>query len=164
MSIQSDVKLVTLEEMRFISVHGFGEHPEDIAIEKMRTWVNAHNLTEHVEEYRFFGFNNPGPLAGSPNYGYEQWMTLAEDYIAEEEDKVKKIKGGLFAMLGFRNATPEMFGPVWEALVEWRQDSGYEYDDSRQWLEECLTPKVLLNIEKGTFNFDCYMPIKKINE
>ena len=161
MSLKTKVQLETLPEMRVVSFHGFGINPEELSGQKLRAWIDAHQLTDHVESLRIFGFNNPDPAEGSPNYGYEHWMTLPEGFQPQKDETLKTLEGGLYAMLGFENATPEMFGPTWKALGEWRLASSYIYDDSRQWLEECLTPKALLNIEEGLFSFNCYMPIKE---
>lgn len=149
-----------LKCMQVVSTHGFGRAPEGIAIHNLRKWIEDHGLSGEVDKQRFFGFNNPDPSPGSPNYGYEQWMTLPEAYVVQAGDTIKTLAGGLYAVMGFINSTPESFGAVWQALASWRIDNGYQYDGSRQWLEECRTPQHMLNGAENNLSFDCYMPIK----
>ena len=161
MSIIKEIKLVTLEEMRVISFHGFGKGPEGIAWQNLRDWITQNGHEDLIETQRFFGFNNPNPSPGSENYGYEQWMTLPADYEPKEGETIKTLSGGLYAVGGFREANPEAFGPAWEAVNNWRVDSEYVYDENRQWLEELLTKDSVL-IEKPSVDFDCFMPVVKV--
>jgi hypothetical protein len=71
-----DVRIVHLETMRVASAVGFGANPEEQAWNKILAFAKAKGLPEKPEETRFFGFNNPDPSPGNPNYGYEQWMTV----------------------------------------------------------------------------------------
>lgn len=159
--IIKEIKLVTLEDMRVISFHGYGNGPEDIAWGNLRDWITKNGHEEMVETQRFFGFNNPNPSHGSENYGYEQWMTLPVEYEPKEGETIKTLKGGLYAVGGFRDSTPESFGGAWQTLNDWRVDSEYVYDESRQWMEELLTKESVLN-ENPTLDFDCFMPVLKV--
>jgi AraC family transcriptional regulator len=78
-----EVRIVDMEPMRVASAHGFGEHPEDLAWQRMLAFAQAQGLD--TESVRFFGFNNPNPSPGSPNYGYEQWMTVGPEVEAGGE-------------------------------------------------------------------------------
>ncbi|NIW49114.1 MAG: MerR family transcriptional regulator, partial [Gammaproteobacteria bacterium] len=64
------VRIVKLEPMTIASTYGFGEQPEIEAWEKLLSWAREIGLS--LKDHRFFGFNNPNPSPGSPNYGYEQ--------------------------------------------------------------------------------------------
>ena len=68
---QLDVRVEKLPPMRVASLWGFGPQPEDIAWQKLRAWAGPRGLLDKPEEHPIFGFNNPNPSAGSPNYGYE---------------------------------------------------------------------------------------------
>ena len=160
MKIITEIQVVELEAMRVISFHGYGKSPEGIAWEKLREWVTTNGHEGMVESQRFFGFNNPNPSPGSENYGYEQWMTLPKDYEPQEDETVKFLAGGLYAIGGFRESTPESFGPAWQAINDWRVDSDYVYDESRQWLEELRTKESVL-ADMPLVDFDCFMPIVK---
>ncbi|NNK92581.1 MAG: MerR family transcriptional regulator, partial [Acidimicrobiia bacterium] len=70
---EGDVRIVELEAMRVAAALGFGPEPESEAWGKLMTWARATNHLDGTQ--RYFGFNNPNPMPGSPNYGYEQWMT-----------------------------------------------------------------------------------------
>lgn len=161
MKIINDIKLVTMEEMRVISFHGYGKGPEEIAWQNLRTWITENGHEELVETQRFFGFNNPNPSPGSENYGYEQWMTLPAAYEKKEGETIKSIPGGLYAVGGFRSSSPEAFGPTWQVLNNWRVDSEYIYDEGRQWMEELLTKESVL-VQKTVVDFDCFMPVMKV--
>ncbi len=79
-----DVQIVRLEPMRVASAYGFGTSPEEIAHEKMQTFLKAKNLLDgYGTKYRHFGFNNPNPSPGSPNYGYEIWTEIGSDVQPE---------------------------------------------------------------------------------
>lgn len=160
MTIVSDIKLVTLEETRVISFHGYGTGPEDIAWQKLRNWIVENDAKTMAAAQRFFGFNNPNPAPGSDQYGYEQWMTLPADYQPREGEVIKTLAGGLYAVGGFRASTPESFGPAWQRLMDWRIDSDYAYDESRPWLEELLTKESVFAAFDAV-DFDCYMPVIK---
>ena len=130
-----DVKIVRLPQIRVASALGFGASPEEIAWEKLLSWAREKGLLEKGD-VRFFGFNNPNPSPGSPNYGYEQWMTVGSDAKPSGEIEIKDFDGGLYAVT--RCKLPQI-GETWQALVKWCESSPYEHAH-HQWLEEGLSP------------------------
>jgi DNA gyrase inhibitor GyrI len=151
-----DVRIVELELMRVASYLGFGESPEVLAWEKLFAWARPEGLLEDPETYRLFGFNNPDPSPGSPNYGYEVWMTIAPDVAPGGEGRVVDFEGGKYAVT--RCEVPEgnfdVIGQTWKKLVAWREDSPYRCG-THQWLEESL-PETPPGME---FVLDLYLPI-----
>ena len=91
-----DVRIVKLPPMRVACVNGFGEGPEGMAFDKMRAWAEAHHLLG--KPYRLFGYNNPDPSPGSPNYGYDVWITVDESVQADGDARIIDFPGGLYAV------------------------------------------------------------------
>jgi len=151
-----NVRIVTLEPMRMASFLGFGPSPEDIAWKQLLSWAKPKGLLSNLEKHRLFGFNNPNPSAGSPNYGYESWIVI--DPEMEPEDNVKFINfgGGLYAVT--RCVVPkgkfEVIGETWKKLVAWRENSQYKCGN-HQWLEESITT----DLPDTEFILDLYLPI-----
>lgn len=153
-----NVRIIRLEPMRVASTYGFGEHPEPIAWQKMNDFLAATGLLTDGGEHRFFGFNNPNPAPGSPNYGYEQWVTIPDGLQPPGDAKVKTFEGGLYAVT---RCTLANIGQIWEQLFHWRERSPYRFG-SHQWLEEALTPPVdSLATERPDHEtvMDLYMPV-----
>lgn len=147
-----EVRIINLEPMRVASAYGFGGQPETIAWEKILNYAERQGI-EDLAEHRFFGFNNPSPSPGSPNYGYEQWITVGPEAEGDEEIEIKDFPGGLYAVTrceGLQNITE-----IWKQLAIWREDSQYQ-QAHHQWLEECFTPRAE-SLED--FVFDLYAPI-----
>ena len=92
------VRIVQLEPLRVASAHGFGESPEGMAWDKLIAWIRKTGLLDQPEKPRLFGFNNPSPSAGSPNYGYETWVTVGPEVQPEGEIMIKDFAGGLYAV------------------------------------------------------------------
>lgn len=132
-----DVKIVELEPMRVAYALGFGTSPEHEAWDKILAFGKSKGLLGDPEAVRFFGFNNPDPSPGSPNYGYEQWMVVGEDIELEGDVKIKEFSGGLYAVTQFKGL--DNIGEVWKQLVTWQEDSQYKAGH-HQCLEELLTP------------------------
>jgi DNA gyrase inhibitor GyrI len=152
---EPQVKIVNLEALRVICFNGFGESPEGQALGKLLAWAQARG-----QHGRVFGFNNPDPSAGSPNYGYDVWMSVDQSVQPEGEARLIDFPGGLYAVL--RCPVTEPGGEIpaaWQALVKWLDASEYRHDDQRQWLEEHLDPQ---NAVRGSnFTLDLYLPVKK---
>jgi DNA gyrase inhibitor GyrI len=153
------VRIVRLEPLRIAAALGFGESPELQAAGKLMAWVESQGLLGEINSHRFFGFNNPSPSAGSPNYGYEQWMTLDRPAQADEEVEIKEFPGGQYAVARFEGIpNPEK----WQQLVAWLEDSRYKFA-RHQWLEELLTPQFFLPggeaLTEDQLAFDLYLPI-----
>ena len=146
-----EVKIVKLEPMRVASFHGFGKQPEDIAWEKLTTWAEAANIKEG--DYRIFGFNNPDPSPGSPNYGYDFWITVGPEVEAEGEVSIIDFPGGLYAVTRVKGI--EKIHETWKQLVAWMEESSYQHG-GHQWLEEHLTP---MDTPLEDFMLDLYAPI-----
>ena len=147
-----EVRIIELGPMRVASAYGFGEQPEEQAWSKLLAWAKSQGIDD-LKAHRFFGFNNPNPSPGSPNYGYEQWMTIGPDAVPEEGIEFKDFPGGLYAVTrseGLQNITEN-----WKKLVVWREESKYK-EAHHQWLEEFFTP-VAERLED--FVFDLYAPI-----
>jgi effector-binding domain-containing protein len=117
-----DVTIVDMEPMRVVSAHGFGPNPEEIAWGKILTFAKEKGLD--LAQVRFFGFNNPNPSPGSPNYGYEQWMTVGPEVEAAGDLEIKEIPARRYASTKFQGL--ENIGRVWKELVLWFEDSAYK--------------------------------------
>lgn len=151
-----DVRIVELPPLRVACVNGFGEGPETIAFDKMKAWAGAHNLLD--KEYRVFGYNNPSPSPGSPNYGYDVWITVDESAQADAEARIIDFPGGLYAATRLQVNDPERDIPgTWQKLVRWMENSKYHHG-RHQWLEEHIGPLDEMAADLP-FTLDLYLPI-----
>ena len=146
-----DVRIVQMEPMRVATAHGFGASPEEQASQRMRAFMESKGL--EFKDVRWFGFNNPDPSPGSPNYGYDVWVTVDPEVEPEGDVKIVDFAGGLYAVTRFEGL--ENIGEVWRQLVLWREDSPYQ-KGHHQWLENLLTAP---DVPYDKFVFDLYLPI-----
>jgi DNA gyrase inhibitor GyrI len=151
-----DVRIVELEPMRVASFWGFGASPESEAWEKLLAWANPEGLLDKHEIHPMFGFNNPNPSAGSPNYGYEAWIAVESDSEPNGEARILGFDGGLYAVT--RCEVPkgqfDVIGATWKKLVAWREDSKYKRG-THQWLEE----RIPMDLPGTEFVLDLHLPI-----
>ncbi len=148
-----EVRIVELEPMRVAYALGFGTSPEPEAWEKILAFGRSKGVLEDPDKVRFFGFNNPDPSPGSPNYGYEQWMVVGDDVEPEGDVKIKDVPGGLYAVTQFKGL--ENIGKVWKQLVIWQEDSQYKVGHC-PCLEELLTP---VGTPPEEYVFNLWLPI-----
>ncbi|MBL7161856.1 MAG: GyrI-like domain-containing protein [Anaerolineales bacterium] len=147
-----DVKIVELPPMRMVSAHGFGTEPEKMAWEKLLAFALAKGLRKESELPQTFGFNNPNPSKGSPNYGYELWIPVADDVMPEGDLRVVNFEGGLYGVTQFKDLNK--IGQVWQQLVKWREGSKYKHGH-HQWLEE----QIVASDAFEELEFNLYLPI-----
>jgi DNA gyrase inhibitor GyrI len=148
------VRIVKLEPLRVASFHGFGPSPERLAAQKLAAWAGPRGYLADPARHRVFGFNNPNPSAGSPNYGYEFWIVVGPEVEGTEEVPVLEFGGGLYAVTRCQGV--ENIGPTWGRLVQWLTDSRYRHAE-HQWLEENLNPGFTATDEE--LLLDLYAPI-----
>jgi DNA gyrase inhibitor GyrI len=146
-----EVRIVTLEPTLVASAYGFGPSPELEAWNKIMAYAESEGLLE--KPHRFFGFNNPSPSPGSPNYGYEQWITVGPAAQPTGDVRIAFFPGGLYGVTRLKGLS--RIGEVWQQLVLWREDSPYKRG-YHQWLEELLVDPSLPMEE---YVFDLYLPI-----
>ena len=149
-----DVHIVRLEPMFVASALGYGPNPEELAWKQLLSWIQQSSLSKAIVGHRFFGFNNPSPSAGSPNYGYEQWVTVEVGTQGGEGILLKESRGGLYAEA---RCTLNNITDAWKALVLWQERSNYR-PAHHQWLEECLGSPLDQEVGPET-EFDIYLPI-----
>jgi DNA gyrase inhibitor GyrI len=152
-----NVRIVNLEPHRIASAYGFGASPEAIAWDKITAFIQSKGLDQDGKSHRYFGFNNPSPTPSSPNYGYEQWITVDEGTETEGDIKIKTFGGGLYAVTRCQLSN---IGEAWQALAGWREKSDWNFG-RHQWLEEVFTaPNGSSSIDEG-MELDLYLPISK---
>ena len=152
-----EVHIVKLEPMRVASFHGFGQTPEDEAWKKLVAWAKPKGFLDDPDHHRIFGFNNPEPSPGSPNYGYEFWITVSAEVQPAGEMEIKGFSGGLYAVTRceVQGRPYETIPATWKKLVLWREN-GKCKSAHHQWLEEHLREK---GAPESDFNLDLYLPI-----
>jgi AraC family transcriptional regulator len=150
-----NVRIVRLEPMRVVSINGYGPNPETLAWDQMTAWMRSKGLNHDMGSLRFFGFNNPSPTAGSPNYGYDVWVTASEDIQTDETVKVVNFAGGLYAVTHVDEV--EQIFPTWQKLVAWCEHSPYQRAN-HQWLEEHIGFDADLVHHGG---LDLYLPVRE---
>jgi DNA gyrase inhibitor GyrI len=148
-----EVRIVEMEPMRVATAHGFGEGPEELATQKMLAFMESKELT--FEDVRWFGFNNPDPSHGSPNYGYDVWVTVGPDVEGDGEITIKEVPARRYAVARCEGLST--IGQVWRQLVLWFEDSPYKKPPHyTECLENLLThPRTPYE----EFVFDLHLPI-----
>ena len=152
-----EVRIVTLPPMRVACINGFGAGPEGQAISKLKAWAKTH--VQLNKPYRLFGYNNPDPTPGSPNYGYDVWITVDKSVEADGEARIMAFPGGLYAITRCEVKDPGVDIPAtWQKLFKWMEASQYHYGRN-QWLEEHIG---LLEEMGGDhpFTLDLHLPIE----
>lgn len=149
------VEIRDLDEMTVVSALGFGKEPELEAWDSIARFADEMGINVTDGSHRFFGFNNPHPSPGSPEYGYEQWITI-DPSIEVKEPLVKKvIPAGRYAVTRFRGL--QHITDSWRNLFGWFEESrlgpGPATDES---LEELRSP-ISLPVEE--WEFDLYLPV-----
>jgi DNA gyrase inhibitor GyrI len=155
MDKQLDVRIISLPALRVASFHAFSSSPEQDAWKKMESWAKPKGLLEKQGQKRIFGFNNPDPSPGSPNYGYEFWITVSPEVLPEAGVQIKEFSGGLYAVTRCEVGDPgDDIYATWQKLVAWLENSSYKHG-MHQWLEEHL----FVEIPGKVFVLDLFLPI-----
>lgn len=149
------VRIVRLEPMRVASVHALGASPERDALGKLLAWAEPKGLLSDHETHRIFGFDNPNPSPGSPNYGYEFWITVGPEVEPEGEVRIQDFDGGLYAVTRCQGVSN--IGATWKTLGTWVEDSKYR-SARHQWLEEHIGPADAPQDEEALV-LDLFFPI-----
>lgn len=149
------VRIVKLEPIRVASVYGFGDSPERLAWEKLVAWAGPKGLLGGDESPGIFGFNNPNPSPGSPNYGYEFWIEVDSDMEPEGDVRIQDFRGGLYAVTRCKGV--ETITATWKQLVAWLVDSKYKHA-GHQWLEKHIGPADV-PVSEAELVLDLYAPI-----
>jgi predicted transcriptional regulator YdeE len=147
------VEIKKLKPMRMISAYCFGKEPEGIAWNKLKEFAIGKGLYNVGNPPSTYGFNNPNPCHGSPNYGYEIWLPVESTVAPEGDLRVIEFTGGLYAVTKFKDLAK--IGEVWGELVKWRETSKYR-PGYHQWLEELLTNP---DLPPEEYVFNLYLPI-----
>jgi len=150
------VRIVTLEPMRVASAHAYSASPEGEAWDALIAWAQSKGLLEDPAAHRIFGFNNPNPSPGTPNYGYEFWIEVGPEVEGEGEIAIKEFAGGRYAVTRCDNLS--QIGQIWQKLAAWSQDSPYSHG-THQWLEEHIAPAPSVPQPESELVLDLYVPI-----
>jgi DNA gyrase inhibitor GyrI len=151
------VRIVHLDPMRVASATGYGESPEPLAWDKLAAWAGPKGLLGRLDQHRIFGFNNPNPSPGSPEYGYEFWITVGPDMGAEGDVEIKEVPGGVFAVTSCEPRIGEDITATWQQLAQWLMNSEHQ-PAHEQWLEEHIWPSGG-PFDFGTLRLDLFAPI-----
>jgi DNA gyrase inhibitor GyrI len=149
-----DVRIVRLEPMNVAATLGFGESPEGAAIEQMAAYAAACGMEYGSAEHRVFGFNNPNPSEGSPNYGYEVWMVVGPEARPAKNVEIKDFAGGLFAVTRVKGV--ENIFPGWQKLTAWVEASKYRVRGTLCLEEQVSPPDATLE----GLTLDLYEPVE----
>lgn len=149
----NEIRIIKLEPMQVASAYAFGKSPEEAALKKMHQFVQDKDLLVDGQIPPTFGFNNPNPSAGSPNYGYEVWLPIEENIEPVGDIRLLDFDGGLYAVVTCRGL--QNIGEEWLALAKWREGTKYAAG-KHQWLEHLLSPP---DTPYDGYVFDLYLPI-----
>ena len=126
-----NAEIVELSEMTCARFHVLSASPEEEAWRLLEAWARPQGLLDAASGAKIYGFNNPDPSAGSPNYGYEFWITV-EGESADVE--VVHFAGGRYIAAPFEKDDPCELPNAWKALVDWAEESEHLLG-THQWLE-----------------------------
>jgi len=150
-----EVRIVHLPPMRVAIFRAFGDGPELEAWAKVYAWAQEKGWLNSATGTRVFGFNNPDPSPGSPNYGYEWWLVVSTDEEIGGGVEEKQFPGGRYAVTRCKGA--HNITQTWHRLATWVDNSSYSAS-RHQWLEEHLGP-LCEELDVGGLLLDLHFPI-----
>lgn len=119
-----NVRIVHLPPCTVASYHYIGREPEEVVGARGIRFVQESKLYEAKPDARMFGFNHPNPgILEDGLHGYEDWVTIPEDFPLPEDFTRRQFFGGLYAALTIR--FPEF--QYWWELNKWVEASS-EFD------------------------------------
>jgi DNA gyrase inhibitor GyrI len=154
-----DAEVRTLPPMSVATAQVTSAHPEADAWAKLAAWAEPAGLLADTAAHPVFGFNNPPPEPGRPEYGYEFWIKIDRDTPVAAGIERREFPGGRYAVTNCRlvadprGAVPE----VWQQLLQWTEQHGYRWRQTHE-LEHLVNPgapeedmvlELLLPIEDG---------------
>jgi effector-binding domain-containing protein len=151
------VEMRDLDEMVVVSGTGFGVEPEPLAWDLIFEFAARQGFDVESGDHRFFGFNNPNPSPGIPEYGYEQWMTIPANLEVDLDGPVtrKTIPAGTFAVTRFKGL--QQITETWREFLQWFEESGLSRGDNwEQCYEEMLNPG---EASPDEWEFELYLPV-----
>lgn len=114
-----------LEHGRFASFYGYGNQPEETAMTKMFKWCEKRNIDLSKGKHHVFGFNNPNPVEGLTEYGYEFWVSVDKDEKPEEDVRIIEFMGGIYATT-ICSGVEKIF-KTWQELIAWCKDNNMKF-------------------------------------
>jgi len=155
--VQRNVEVVDLPAMRVASALGFGTEPELQASKMIHAFANKAGIELDFTKIRMYGFDNPSPSSGSPNYGYEFWLPVDESVEAIDPIQIKHFSGGRYATTRFTGLSN--IGRVWKELVAWVEDSSYAFGPN---CGQCLEKNnTAFEHDPEKWTFDLYLPVSE---
>jgi len=151
-----DVRIEDLPKMWVASVLAFGETPENAAWSRLREWALPQGLLNDVVRHPIFGFNNPNPVPGQKEYGYELWIRLEAPGNADDRIVYKEFEGGLFAVTTCKLCGDPDIGSAWRMLWNWAQGGRYRWRRAQE-LERVINP----NATENELVLELYLPIQE---
>ncbi|MBQ8150151.1 MAG: effector binding domain-containing protein [Clostridia bacterium] len=119
-----NVRILHLPPMTVASYHYIGKDPEEVVGDRVCRFIQESGLYEVKPDARMFGFNHPNPgILEDGLHGYEDWVTIPEDFPLPEDFTRRQFSGGLYAALTIR--FPEF--QYWWELNKWVEASS-EFD------------------------------------
>ncbi len=154
---EQEIRIASLPAMRVASIYAYSQTPEHDAWQRLIAWAKSHACWQAAPATRIFGFDNPSPSEGSPNRGYEFWISIGADIQADQEIKIKEFTGGKYAVLrcNVTNNPFEIIPAGWGKLIKWCEESPYTFGN-HQCVEEHLTRN---ETNDDYFVLDLYLPI-----
>jgi DNA-binding transcriptional ArsR family regulator/DNA gyrase inhibitor GyrI len=161
---ENEFKVKKLNPMKVASIRIISTTPEVECWAKMESWAKEKGFLNDLREHPVYGFNNPLPKEGNPEYGYEFWMKVGEDTKSDDIVNIKDFSGGLFAVkrcdLG-KEMNSDFFKKngfleSWSLLDSWVQNSKYKPGD-KQMLEKIINP----GAPEDEVILDLYYPIQE---
>jgi len=116
---QLNVRILLLPPMTVAAFHYIGADPEEHVSDMASRFVQESHLYDVKPDSRMFGFNHPNPSPDKPFYGYENWITIPEDFDVPAPGVKKHFPGGLYAAhaIDFGNFHE------WQWLYQWVENS-----------------------------------------
>ncbi len=152
-----DIRIEILPVMRVASFYAYSMTPEHDAWKKVIKWSKIHGLWNDAPATRIFGFDNPSNSEGSPNRGYEFWVTVGPGIQPDQDVKILDFSGGKYAVLRC-NVIGNPFDVIpatWGRIIQWCESSQYTIGN-HQCVEEHLTRN---EMDDDYFTLDLYLPI-----
>jgi hypothetical protein len=126
--------------------HAFSSSPEEEAYKAMETWAAPKGYLVKDSAATIYGYNNPNPSAGSPNYGYE-FIVVADDLSGAQE--VIDFPGGRYAVADSGVSVgvddPAKLGDAWKQIVQEVERQGHVLG-KHQWLELHTFPAIQITL------------------